>query len=189
MGSKHILKRVPPPAPPFPIQCICSHTNKDILSFYLCSNLPKSDKTPQAIHTMRDIPTLPECFRMPFGEMKIPAPMMVPMMIEIPRSRVTFFPSPTFPSSLSSCSFPPASDWVPFWEALCPFAGTLPPFSLDADLLDMFWGNTQTHTQTLSLSWSGLKMWFTWVLSTWSRPGPTQTVWVVQTNWQTGSKT
>lgn len=55
------------------------------------ARLPKSDKTPQADQMIKDIPMLPEFFRIPLGEMKIPAPMMVPMMMEIPRRRVTFF--------------------------------------------------------------------------------------------------
>lgn len=83
---------------------------------------------------------------MPFGEMKIPAPMMVPMMMEIPRSRVTFFPSSTFLLS-SSCTFRLGSDRVPFWET--PFAATLPSFSVDADLLVIFFCQTLTHTQCL----------------------------------------
>lgn len=97
------------------------------------TNSPKSDRTPQEIHTIRDIPTLPECFRMPLGEMKIPAPMMVPMIMAIPRSRVTFFPSPTLGSSCS-CSFPLGSAWVPFWENVCPF----PSVYVFVDLLVIF---------------------------------------------------
>ncbi len=91
--------------------------------------------------------------------MKIPAPMMVPMMMEIPRSRVTFFPSSTFLSSLSF-SFPLASDWAPFWETLCPFAETPWSFWDDADLFAIFldivkYKHTHTHTHT-----QGQSLWF-----------------------------
>lgn len=63
---------------------------------HLKTNSPNSERTPQEIHTIRDIPMLPEFCRIPFGEMKMPAPMMMPTMIEIPRSSVTFFLSSTF---------------------------------------------------------------------------------------------
>lgn len=69
-------------------------------------HLPKRERIPQAIHTTSDIPTLPEFFRIPFGEMNIPAPMIVPMMIEIPRSRVTFFRSSTLSSGAPAWGSP-----------------------------------------------------------------------------------
>lgn len=51
---------------------------------------------PHAVQTIKDMPTLPVFFRIPLGEMKMPAPMIVPMMMEIPLSSVTFFFSTTF---------------------------------------------------------------------------------------------
>lgn len=39
---------------------------------------------PHAVQTIKDMPTLPVFFRIPLGEMKMPAPMIVPMMMEIP---------------------------------------------------------------------------------------------------------
>lgn len=100
----------------------CSSRNVQI-------NSPKRDRIPQAIQTTRDIPTLPECFRIPFGEIKIPAPMMVPTMMEIPLSRVTFFPSPTF---LSSCGFPLGS--LPIWANFCPSEATFPSLKVEEDM-------------------------------------------------------
>lgn len=105
---------------------ICSSRNVQIIS-------PKRDRTPQAIQTTRDIPTLPEFFRIPFGEIKIPAPMMVPTMMEIPLSRVTFFPSPTF---LSSCGF--SLGLLPFWANLCPSEATFPSLNAEEDLSIFF---------------------------------------------------
>lgn len=60
------------------------------------ADLPKSERMPHAVQTIKDMPTLPVFFRIPLGEMKMPAPMIVPMMMEIPLSSVTFFFSTTF---------------------------------------------------------------------------------------------
>lgn len=141
------------------------------------NNSPKSDSTPQAIHTTRDIPMLPEFFRMPFGEMKIPAPMMVPMMIEIPRSRVTFFPSSTFLSL--SCSFPLGSVWVPFGEDLYPFASTATQFGEDKDCFDIIRQHTYTHYFSRDFDTSCVPMvWWSPNLCDWCRE-----------SYQTGSPT
>lgn len=76
--------------------CSCLHTTRCVL------HSPKRERIPQATHITSDIPTLPEFCRIPFGEMNIPAPMMVPMIKAIPRSRVTFFRSSTFSSGASA---------------------------------------------------------------------------------------
>lgn len=58
-------------------------------------NLPKSERIPQAVQTIKDIPTVPVFWRIPFGEMKIPAPIIVPVIMDIPLSKVIFFFSTT----------------------------------------------------------------------------------------------
>lgn len=119
----------------FPSSFCQSSEHDQVLNHFLWGNQkcnsPKSDRTPQAIHTVRDIPTLPECFRIPLGEMKIPAPMMVPTMMEIPRSRVTFLPSSTF-FPPPSCSFPRGS--FPFWENVCPVEAVSSSFLIEVNL-------------------------------------------------------
>lgn len=102
---------------------------------HLPTDSPNSDITPQATHTTKDIPTLPECCRMPFGEMKIPAPMMVPMMMEIPRSSVTFFPSSTF-LPFSSCASP---------LTLCPFLLICPSLWSSADFFVILRGGEKKN--------------------------------------------
>lgn len=57
---------------------------------------PKSDSTPQADQNTSDMPTLPVFWSMPLGEMKMPDPMTVPMMMETPLSKVIFFFRTTF---------------------------------------------------------------------------------------------
>lgn len=111
---------------------------------------PKRERIPQAIHTTSDIPTLPEFFRIPFGEMNIPAPMIVPMIIEIPRSKVTFFRSSTFSSG------------SPAWWSPFDFRGSFSPKLLgvgsplgcgtDTVLLGILFVQSQKHTHWLSHS-------------------------------------
>ena len=43
-----------------------------------------SDKIPESVQTIRDIPTEPEYNKTPFGETKMPDPTMIPMIIEAP---------------------------------------------------------------------------------------------------------
>lgn len=51
--------------------------------------LPSVARTPQAAHMMRQGPTVSVLLSTDLGEMKIPEPMMVPTMMQMPLSRPT----------------------------------------------------------------------------------------------------
>lgn len=131
---------------------VCSHheTWERLKTF---RNSPNSESTPQAIQTIRDIPMLPECFRIPFGEMKIPAPIMIPTMTEIPESNVTFFPSSTFVSF--SLGGSPESIWCPFSSApTCSPEDLLFIFQFPSDTISFSatsWGRSQSVFATMQL--------------------------------------
>lgn len=67
---------------PLPTSYTCS---------FASSHSPNMERSPQANHTTRENPTVPEFFSTPLGEMKMPLPTMLPMRSEKALSKVIFF--------------------------------------------------------------------------------------------------
>lgn len=66
---------------------------------------PNRERIPQDSHTSKETPTLPEFFKTPFGEIKMPLPTMVPMPSAMTRVRVTFLLRKTASSASSGFFF------------------------------------------------------------------------------------
>lgn len=86
-------RRKEPPATARPGHRLCSHSPRPPSTGRArqggASLLPSVARTPQAAHMMRQGPTVSVLLSTDLGEMKIPEPMMVPTMMQMPLSRPT----------------------------------------------------------------------------------------------------
>lgn len=90
------------------------------------SLLPSVARIPQAAHMMRQGPTVPVLLSTDLGEMKIPEPMMVPTIMQMPLNRPTWDEEKEEELMLSLMGPEATPNSVPAWVKVDPMFQACP---------------------------------------------------------------